>query len=282
MCLLPFRLLILQNAYIEEILRHIDNDVRLLMVVRGLLEYVQPSADVLDSPEIRTLLDLCGVIARRNGAYQIKSAAWEHLLRARLSAGYIGRLFARAGDWNRAITYLGQAQSNQTEVDHDFRPELFAAIINAIHDSRDERQTFAVLDAGLRAAYPSPPRDLLLYAVDPDGRAFGLHHAYRARPLFATGADNSSASDRPEVQACSDTEYSISSVDGVTRLLYPLPSADSGGDPLGLVSADEGTWLQLRLVNLGASEEGSTPASVNAAGRRVLSTRFRDLQGRTD
>ncbi|MBP8947934.1 MAG: GAF domain-containing protein, partial [Candidatus Promineofilum sp.] len=269
-----------QNAYIEEILRHIDNDVRLLMVVRGLLEYVQPSADVLDSPEIRTLLDLCGVIARRNGAYQIKSAAWEHLLRARLSAGYIGRLFARAGDWNRAITYLGQAQSNQTEVDHDFRPELFAAIINAIHDSRDERQTFAVLDAGLRAAYPSPPRDLLLYAVDPDERAFKLITPIERDRSSLQARISLSASDRPEVQACSDTEYSISSVDGVTRLLYPLPSADSGGDPLGLVSADEGTrsssgyqlWEE-REVLLGFLR--------NVSRTLMSKHRFRDLLGRT-
>ncbi|MBK7217926.1 MAG: hypothetical protein IPH95_12975 [Candidatus Promineofilum sp.] len=256
-----------KTPLIEEILRHITNDVRLLKVVRGLLEHVQPSADVLDSPEIRTLLDLSGVIARRNGVYQIKSAAWEHLLRARLSAGYVGRLFARAGDWNRAIDYLGQAQSNQTEVDQDFRPELFAAIINAIHDSRDERQAFAVLDAGLRAAYPYPPRDLLLYALDPDERAFKLITAVAATPLPAAGEDawaRATARRFRPARILSTPYHSLMERQGCSTRCLPT---DAGGDPLGLVSARRKAFDPAPLINSGRRERCCSASSATFHGR---------------
>ncbi len=228
-----------QTPLIDEAVRHITNDVRLLTVVRRLLEHAQPTADSVDSQEMRTLLELSGVVARRRNTYHIKSAAWEYLLRARLGTGYVGRLFARAGDWGQAITYLGQAHVDPAEENQDYRPELFAAIINAIHDSRDERRAFACLNDGLQAAYPYPGRDMLVYALDPDERALKLITAVAARQLPAREKISLGESDRPEVQACSGTEYSISLVDGRTRLLYPLLPTDARGDPLGLVLADE-------------------------------------------
>lgn len=267
------------SPYVDEVLRHVESDVRLLSIVRGLLEHTQPPADSVDSQEMRTLLDLSGVVARQNGSYYLKSEAWEHLLRPRLSAGNVGRLFARAGEWGQAIDYLGKAVSDLTETDQDFRPELFAAIINAIHDSRDERRALAVLDAGLRAAYPYPQRDVLLYALDPDERAFKLITPLESERPAPRARISLGESDRPEVQACSGTEYSISIVDGSIRLLFPLRSSDAGGDPLGLVSADEGVrtgsgyqlWEE-RKVLLGFLR--------NVARAWVSKQRFRDLVSR--
>lgn len=230
-----------QTVLIDETVRHIANDVRLLTVVRRLLEHSQPPVDSVDSQEMRTLLELSGVVARRNNVYRIKSAAWEDLLRARLGTGHVGRLYARAGDWGRAIIYLGQAQVDPAEERQDYLPELFAAIINAIHDSRDERQAFACLNNGLHAAYPE--RDLLVYALDPGERALKLVTSPDAKHPSAPTRISLSESDRPEVQACKSTEYSISLVNGATRLLYPLRPVDARGDPLGLISVVEGSQL---------------------------------------
>ena len=69
-----------QIPLIDETVRHIANDVRLLTVVCHLLEHAQPPADSVDSQEMRTLLELSGVIARSNNTYRIKSTAWEYLL----------------------------------------------------------------------------------------------------------------------------------------------------------------------------------------------------------
>lgn len=226
---------------IDESVRHISNDTRVLTVVRRLLEHAQPSPDSIDHQGMRTLLDLSGVVHRHGGVYDIKSLAWKHLLRERLSAPYIGRLFARAGEWSQAITYLGQAQGEPAEVQQDYRPELFAAIINAIHDSRDERQGFDCLAAGLQAAYPYPKRDMLVYVLNPEKRALELvtklldEHT-PVREIISLGE-----SERPEIRACSGTEFSILLVDGATRLLYPLQPTEVGGDPIGLISADERT-----------------------------------------
>ena len=228
-----------QIPLIDETVRHIANDVRLLTVVCHLLEHAQPPADSVDSQEMRTLLELSGVIARSNNTYRIKSTAWEYLLRDRLGTGYVGRLFARAGNWSQAINYLGQAQVDPAEEKQDYRPELFAAIINAIHDSRDERHAFASLADGLQAAYPE--RDLLVYMLDPEERAFKLVTSLAAKHPYVEARISLGDSTRPEVLACSGTEYSISLVEGETRLLFPLQLKGARGDPLGLVSADEGS-----------------------------------------
>ena len=269
-----------QNRGIEEILRHIENDVRLLTVVRRLLEQAPVPAEVVDSQETRMLLDLCGVVTRRGRVFQIKSAAWERLLRTRLNAGTVGRLFARAGDWGQAIDYLGKAQSNRTEAEQDYRPELFATIINAIHDSRDVRGAFAVLDKGLRAAYPDLQRKVLLYAVDPDERAFKLITSVEGKSPSPRLRIGLSQSDRPEVQACSDTEYSISIVDGETRLLYPLRSSAAGGDPLGLVSADESARPGLTYQSW-EEREVLLGFLGNVARALASKQRFRDLLSAT-
>lgn len=224
---------------IDESIRHISNDTRVLTVVRRLLEHKQPKSDSVDNQEMRTLLDLSGVVHRHDGGYEIKSLAWMHLLRERLGAPYIGRLFARAGEWEQAITYLGRAQGEPTDVQQDYRPELFAAIINAIHDSRDERQGFARLAEGLKAAYAK--RDMLVYALDPKKRALELVTETKPDHPPVRPSISLAESERPEILACSGTEFSILLVDGAARLLYPLQSTEVRGDPIGLISADERT-----------------------------------------
>lgn len=227
------------HAGAEERLRHIENNLYLLSTTRQLLDQRESRVVTPDGQETRLLLELSGVMTPENGGYRLKSRAWEELLRQRLNDGRVGRLYARAGDWKRAIDYLGRAAVSSLTGEHDYRLDLFAAIINAIHVSQDESRAFDCLNSGLQAAFPR--RELLVYALDRRERALALVTSLPNQSPHGDVRISLGQGERPEVRACYEkAEFSIETVDGATRLLYPLRAADGVGDPLGLVSAAEG------------------------------------------
>jgi signal transduction histidine kinase len=226
-----------------ESLRQIEINPSLLSCTMLLLERREAPAGELpiDSSESPTALDLCGAFGRTAEGYKIKSPLWATLVRRHLTPAKVGGLYAIAGDWAKAIQYLGLAvQAGETAV----KPELFAATINAIHASEDTGQAFLDLGRGLQAAYPES--DVRLYCQSENALQLvypnGQTEANRQLILLQE-------THRPEIEALRGPEYSTLPLDGQNRLFFPLRIGPIEAHTVGLASFsqlvnDESPYVQ--------------------------------------
>ena len=215
---------------VVESLGQIEINPSLLSCALILLERNQAPAGELpvDSSESPTALDLCGAFGRTANGYMIKSPLWATLVRRHLTPARVGGLYAIAGNWAKAIQYLGLAvRAGETAV----KPELFAATINAIHASEDTRQAFLDLGHGLQAAYPESDTHLYYQADDALHLAFPTTEEKDHQRLILLDNTN-----RSEIEALRGPEYSILVVNGETRLLFPLRIGPIGAHAVGLAS----------------------------------------------
>ncbi|MFO7680476.1 MAG: GAF domain-containing protein [Chloroflexota bacterium] len=213
-----------------ESLRQIEINPSLLSCALLLLERNEASDSELpiDSSDSPTALDLCGAFGRTADGYKLKSPLWATLVRRHFTPARVGGLYAIAGDWAKAIQYLGLAvRAGETAV----KPELFAATINAIHASEDTRQAFLDLGLGLQAAYPESDTYLYFQADDALHQAFPTREEKDPQRLILLEETN-----RPEIEALRGPEYSILEVNGQTRLLFPLRIGPIGAHTVGLAA----------------------------------------------
>lgn len=222
----------LNNPYdwqVLEALRQIELNPSLLSCALHLLKHKESSVTHLpiDNNETPTALDLCSAFRRVGNDYRIKSPLWDTLLERHLTARLVGGLYAIAGDWKQAITYLGKA------IQQDAREsisELFAAIINAIHASDTIVQAWEWLGQGLHALYPQS--DVHLYAR----QIASLRPVYPANFLSDGRILLLKDTQDAEVDALSGPEYSLADTSIGTRLIFPLRTSPAEGNIVGLAS----------------------------------------------
>jgi signal transduction histidine kinase len=214
------------DAVLER-LKQLQSDANMLSCTLQILQKEQVISSELPiaSNETPNLLDLSGLFERQGDYYTIKCSLWRSLLETHLAAAQIGGYYAVAGYWREAIHYLGQAIR---EGHPGVKSELFAVVINAIHVSTDAAQAYHFLAEGLRAAYPGTALRLyrrgeksltLIYPEDDTAEEIALRDIHR-----------------PEIDALSGPDYSLSSDGQDTYLLIPLRAGSVRTRPLGLVS----------------------------------------------
>ncbi|MBK6328922.1 MAG: GAF domain-containing protein [Chloroflexi bacterium] len=213
-----------------ESLRQIEINPSLLSCALLLLERGEaPDGELpVDSGESPTALDLCGAFGRTAVGYKLKSLLWVTMVRRHLTPARVGGLYAIAGDWARAMHYLGLAvRAGETAV----KPELFAATINAIHASEETLQAFVDLGRGLQAAYPESDTYLYYQTDDALRLVYPVREAAPDRRAILLEKTN-----RPEIEALRGPEYSILPINGENRLLFPLRIGPIGAHTVGLAS----------------------------------------------
>jgi signal transduction histidine kinase len=212
-----------------EALRQIESNPSLLSCALRLLKRSKvPAASLpIATSETPTVLDLCGIFSQiDDNHYKIKCKIWSRVLRQHLTPARVGGLYAIAGYWQQAITYLGQAvQVGQYEV----KSELFTATINAMHASENTLLAFGYLARGLQAIYPGC--DLLIYHRTHEA----LELVYPQKRHKYTSHVPMNDPDCSEIEALDGPDYSIVSVASDPWFLLPLRTGSSA-QAIGLVS----------------------------------------------
>lgn len=213
----PYRVLLTE-------LRHIESDPNLLASCLRMLEQETVPRNELPGDIERSppAVELCAAFECVDNGYRIKPGIWHKILRAHFQPLLVGERYVIMGDWSRAIHYLGHAAADSG---YKMRAQLHPAVINAIHVSHSVEEAFSYLLKGLESLYPA--HDSIVYRV----QGHELRPVGREGPMVSLHDTGHS-----QVVALDGPEYSMSAVDGQSRLLVPLRVGSRGLRPLGLVS----------------------------------------------
>lgn len=217
---------------VSDVLRHIESDPDLLactLLLMGAGRPLSSNALPVDLSKSPTPLDLCGAFRRQGDSYRIKGGLWEQILHAHLTPLRAGGLFAIAGEWTKAIEYLGRASQLEQRGE---RAELQATTINAIHASENADQAFRYLALGLQALYPD--NSFMLYQRKEGAlRQVGGFGLQEQRLILLEEEDGPDAA--ALIEAFYGPEYSRVAIGGASRLLFPLRVGPMGAtEPLGM------------------------------------------------
>ena len=218
---------------ISEGFHRIEADPQLLIAILQLMREGAVSVARLpfDATHPPDPLTTSGFVALERGSYRIKSHLHQMLLRHHFSSEQIGRVFLAAGDWERAIRYLGVGHDGEAL---EQRARVLLAALNAMYTVQSKRDAYSYLLRGLQSAYPH--LKLTVYDFDKSKNALLSVELPASDVQTHTVTHVSlSAKSRPEIKALENPqEFSMQAL-GRYHLRLLIPVRLTVQDPVGLV-----------------------------------------------
>lgn len=219
---------------LTEGLKQIENDPDLLRAILLLMQLGEAGASELffDPAVIPDPLTTSGFAVARKGRFQVKSDLHYRLLTKHFSPERVGRIFLAAGDWERAIYYLGSDIRHGAPDSPEDRTRVMLAAVSAMYAVQSKGDAYRYLARGFETAYPRVA--LQLYDFDPArDTLIGVHNLPHASSDRRLTRISLSETHRPEVRALLSLHEYSSQQDGRRLTLY-VPLRSAAEDNLGL------------------------------------------------
>jgi len=225
---------------VAEGLHQIENNVDVLRAILLIMQLGDASAaDLFFEPGVvPDPLTTSGFVRAAQGRYRIKSDLHYRLLKRHFSPERVGRILFAAGDWGRAIYYLGSDIRLGSGGTLEERAGVMRAAVSAMYSVQSKRDAYVYLARGFETAYPRVA--LRLYDLDLARNALvRVHHSpARLRSSRAPNRIPLNRAHEPEVRAVINPQEYILHPFGRRRVTLYVPLRSASEQTLGLAAID--------------------------------------------